>query len=154
MELSPLSSFQLALHRWWWVTLLTFLGGLAGWGFHTLRPPLFEGVATFTVAIDFSQTGQITEREQDQSINAFQAIIQSPDVIHLVIADLEGRGIPANAADVRTPRPPTPVFVIGQTAFLERRQSLIELHVRNSDPQIAAKRNDSIRAGIILGKRN
>jgi hypothetical protein len=125
-EYSPLSAFQQTINNWWMVALLIVVGGLTGMIFHSLRQPVFETKAVFTIHLDFTQTGVLTEFEQDYAINTAKNILHSSSVIEKVEAELASRNIPHEAA------------VYGKNVFVERKQPLIEIIVRNQDPHTAA----------------
>lgn len=129
-DFSPLDSFQHAARRWWLVVLITLCGGLLGWGFHRLRPPVYETKAVFTVGLDFSQFEAFTfdqdRYQEDHMIGALEGLMFAPPVAQKLLASLESRGIPAAAV------------VGGKTIFVERQQSQIFLRVRNENPETAA----------------
>lgn len=130
-EFSPLEAFEYALRRWWLVALLVIAGGGAGGLFHRVQPPLYEAKATFMVSIDFSRSDALTRWDQDRyeedhTILAAMALIVSTPVIEQVSADVQARGIPAEA------------LVFNRRVFIERKQALMTLRVRNENPETAA----------------
>ncbi len=127
MEISLRQIIQKAVPQWWVVAVCVLLGGLGGWLFHRGQAAEYEAIATFSVTIDFAQSGPIDEREQDQAISAFQAVISSPDVLQQVRSAASERGVSPDE------------LVFGRSISLERRQSIIELHARNADPQRAVE---------------
>jgi hypothetical protein len=128
-EFYLLASLERAFQRWWVIVLLTSLGGLAGWAFHLLRPPLYESTAYITVSMNF-QNGKITQREQDYAFTAAGAVGNSTEVIDQIVAAAKASGFP-----IRTDQ-------LTQQMFIERKQSLWEFHIRNRDPGTAAKLAD------------
>jgi uncharacterized protein involved in exopolysaccharide biosynthesis len=126
-EITPLEQFSLLARRWWLIALLTVLGGCLGWGFHALRPPLYETAATFSVVINFPETAPLTELQQDQAIGLFKALLTATDVIEKVQPEALARGISLDA------------LALNRRVFTERRQSQIDLIVRHEDPQTAAE---------------
>jgi len=121
-EISPLDAFLLVARRWWIVTLAILIGGLGGWFFHLSQAPIYDASAAFTVAIDFTQTGPLLEWEQDQAINALREVLRSPDILAQVRREAEQRGHSPAASYIQ-----------------ERRQSVIELHVRHTDASQSAE---------------
>ena len=125
-EFSPLETFEYALKRWWLVALLTFVGGSLGWLYHRFQSPLYEARAAMIAQIDFTQTGELTELEQDQAIGAVIALMTSPPVLDQVLQQAQALGLPVES------------FTYGKNAFLERRRSVLEMQVRDPDPKLAA----------------
>jgi hypothetical protein len=125
-EFIPRESLERAFQRWWLIVLLSALGGIAGLAIHFLRPPLFEATAVMTVTMDFHKA-KLTQREQDIAFNAAGAIANSTIVSDQITAEAHALGIPID------------VSRLSEQMFLERRQSVWEFHVRNGDPDSAAK---------------
>lgn len=126
-EISFHEVFPRLIRRWWLIALLIVLGGCLGWFIHLARPPLYETAATFSVVVNFSETYPLDEREQDQAVGVFKALLTSTPVVEKVQAEAQARGIPPEA------------LVLNRRVFTERRQSQIDLIVRHEDPQIAAE---------------
>jgi capsular polysaccharide biosynthesis protein len=131
-EFSPLHTYVSIRRRWWLVVILTLVGGLLAWGYHLLRPPLYEANATLVALLDFSRPeviiGDDAQHYQEDSILlAAQNLILSTETLSSVLGEVERRELP-----VRQLRP-------GHEIFLERKQSMFELRVRNADPDVAAQ---------------
>lgn len=124
-EFTPLAAFTRALRRWPLIAALTVLGGLTGWLFSLVQPPLYEARALFNITIDLAQTGPLEERDEDHIINAATALMASKPVFALAAEDVVAAGY-------------SPAYAWGSDAFLERQQSRIYLIVRHPDPQAAA----------------
>jgi uncharacterized protein involved in exopolysaccharide biosynthesis len=125
-EFSPREALEQAFERWWVIVLLTVLGGIAGWIFHFFTPPVYEATSIITVNMDF-QKRHLTQYEEDYAFNAAGAIGTSDQVENQIIAQAKIRGIPVEIDQLQ------------QQMFLERKQSVWELHIRNRDPKIAAE---------------
>ena len=125
-EFSPLESLERALANWWIIVLLTVLGGIAGWAVHFFRPPLYEATAIVTVNMDY-QKRYLTQYEEDYAFGSAATIATSDEVENQIITEAQLRGLPIDLYQLR------------QQMFLERRQSVWELHIRNRDPEIAAE---------------
>ncbi|MFZ6026435.1 MAG: hypothetical protein ACOYYS_01855 [Chloroflexota bacterium] len=126
-EISVADAFFRSLRRWWLVALLTVVGGVLAWTFHALQPPVYEAVATFSVVIDLPENiPALDEREQDQAIGVFKALLIATPVVENVRTAAQARGIPLEA------------LALNRRVFAERRQSQIDLIVRHEDPQTAA----------------
>ena len=125
-EYSPLDTFQNVLNHWWWIVLLALAGGGVGWVFHRLQPPVYEARAVLTVMIDYTQTAPLTEYDHDHTIGIVKAVILSKDVIDQVLLEAREQQITVEGMEYQ------------RTIFLERKHSILELIVRQSNPQVAA----------------
>jgi uncharacterized protein involved in exopolysaccharide biosynthesis len=54
-EFSPRESLERAFKRWWVIVLMTVVGGLVGWAFHFVNPPVYEASSTVTATMDFQK---------------------------------------------------------------------------------------------------
>ena len=128
-EFYPRASLERAFQRWWVIVLLTSLGGIAGWAFHFLRPPVYEATAYMTVTMDFQKV-RISQREQDYAFTAAGGIGNSTDVRNQIIAEAQAKGFPIDPDQ------------LSEQMFLERKQSVWEFHIRNRDPDTSAELAD------------
>ncbi|MBE0409618.1 MAG: hypothetical protein IBX69_07795 [Anaerolineales bacterium] len=126
-EFSPLEFFYFSISRWWIIFLFVLIGGGVGFLFHQIRPPIYETKAVFSIHIDFGQTGVLSEFEQDYAINSARFLMFSTSVVDQVERDAEALNIPLEALE------------LGRQVFFERKQSIVEIKVRNSDAEIAAQ---------------
>jgi hypothetical protein len=101
------------------------VGGLIGWSIHLFLLPVYEAKAIITINIDFSKR-DLTQFEEDTVFNAASAIITSPSVMNLVIADAQVMGY--SIAPSR--------FL--KDFYLEGRQSVWEVRVRDRNPNASA----------------
>ena len=124
-EFSPLEAAERAFARWWIIVLLTVLGGIGGWIYHYLRPPVYEAKAVIVISMDFS-TLELTQYEEDYAFGAAGALISSNAVRGQVVAKVQASGIQINLEQ----------FVGGSS--IEGRQSVWEMRVRDADPYVAA----------------
>jgi uncharacterized protein involved in exopolysaccharide biosynthesis len=127
-EYSPLEAFEHAIRQWRLLVILTIVGGLCGLIFHNLQPPIYDATIVFTIGIDFKHVGrELTQYEEDLAVGAAGGLILSTDVVEKVIAQARSEQIQIDYAElIRMSR-------------LERRQSLWELRVRNTDPEKAER---------------
>jgi uncharacterized protein involved in exopolysaccharide biosynthesis len=126
-EFSPIETFTRASRRWWLVALCVFIGGLLGWGFHFFQAPVYEAKAAIVAQVDMTQTGNLTELEQDQAMNAVMALFVSPAVLDKVREEAQAQGI--SRVEI----------AYDKNLLMERKRSILELKVRDRDPQAAAK---------------
>ena len=124
-EFSPYNAMLRILSRWWMVVALMVVGGLVGFGFHLLTPPVYEANAFVTISMDF-QKSTLTQIEEDTAFNAASDIIYSHSVVDQVIAEAQANGYTLTTSG----------FL--KDFYLESRQSVWEFHVRDRDPNAAA----------------
>ena len=79
--------------RWTILVAGMILGGLLGWGAAMLKTPVYEANAVFTVTIDYTQTGALSDIEEDQAMRGVGDIIFSEEVIDATLERLEGEGL-------------------------------------------------------------
>ena len=125
-EFSPREALERAFRRWWVIALLTALGGVAGWIFHFFNPPVYEATSFLTVNMDF-QKRQLTQYEEDFAFGAAGAIGTSDQVENQIISEAKKNGFPIELNQLQ------------QQMFIEQKQSVWELHIRNGDPKVAAE---------------
>jgi uncharacterized protein involved in exopolysaccharide biosynthesis len=102
------------------------LGGIVGWMFHFYQPPVYEAKASITITMDFEKR-QLTQYEEDYAFGAAGAIITSTEVMNLIIAEAQAQGYLIGLTQLQ------------QRIFLEGKQSVWELRVRDRDPKVAAE---------------
>lgn len=124
-EFFPLEAAKRTFARWWIIVLLTVLGGIGGWIYHCLRPPIYEAKAVIVISMDFSKR-ELTQYEEDYAFGTAGALILSTAVREQVVAKVYASGIQINLEQ----------FV--SESSIEGRQSVWEMRVRNADPNIAA----------------
>jgi uncharacterized protein involved in exopolysaccharide biosynthesis len=125
-EFSPREALERAFKLWWIIVLITVLGGISGWTFHFINPPMYEATSFITVNMDF-QKRQLTQYEEDYAFEATGAIGSSDEVENQIITEAKIRGLSVEINQLK------------QQMFIERKQSVWELHVRNRNPGIAAE---------------
>lgn len=125
-EMSPVEMFYYIYRRLWVVAVLTVVGGLAGFVFQSVKPPVYEAKAEIAAIIDFKQTGPIEELEQDQLINVVVSLFQSPEIL----TELNSR---VNVEDLIEGQ-----LVYGKNIFTERKRSSLYLIARDQSAETAA----------------
>jgi hypothetical protein len=114
-----------AIARWWMMVNLMVAGGSAGWIFHRFYPPVYESKAVITINMDFEKR-QLTQYEEDAAFGAAGSVITSSNVKNLVIAEAQVNGYSLDLSQIQ------------DHFYLEGRQSVWELRVRDKDPKVAA----------------
>lgn len=98
---SSQQELQRVLHWWWIISLMALLGALCGWIIHAYIPPVYEAQAVFSATIDYTQTGMMTQFEQDQALNAVGHLIASGEVLDRVVAQSRTKGMSLTVAELR-----------------------------------------------------
>ena len=79
--------------RWYWLVIAMIAGGLLGWGATSFKHPLYEADAVFTVTIDYTRTGALSDVEEDQAMRGVGDIIFSDEVVSDALAVLKNQGM-------------------------------------------------------------
>ena len=74
-EIIPRDSLSVTIKFWWVLELGMVLGSLGGWVAHRLQPPIYEGRVEFSLQIDYTRTGLLSEYQQDQILQNVSSII-------------------------------------------------------------------------------
>jgi hypothetical protein len=132
-EFVPLDAFIRAMRLWWLVALLGILGGVSGFVFHRLRPPLYESQAVYHASLDFNQAGQfikpndlsLSQYDEDLALEAVHAALIA--VEPLVITGIQQQNI---NLDLDT---------LQKNSIIERDHAYWKIRFRHTDPIIAQK---------------
>jgi len=122
-DFSPLEALNRAFQTWWLLALLALLGAVGGWVFHRSQPPIYQATVGFTVNVDYTITGPLSEKDVDQIQGTVGAFLISPGVMNEVITRAQEQGIHVDAA------------ALFEMLTLERRNSLWQIYLRNTNPQ-------------------
>jgi len=74
---------------WYVLTALMIIGGLVGQLLAGTFQPLYESSATFSVTIDYTRTGALSDIQEDQAMRGVGSVIFSDVVIQSVFAELD-----------------------------------------------------------------
>jgi hypothetical protein len=75
-------------NRWYIHSVLMIIGGLCGLFYSQLNPPVYESNAVFSVIIDYTQTGALTDIQEDQALAGVGSILLSDQVIAHTVEQL------------------------------------------------------------------
>ena len=123
-DIIPRDLLSVTLKYWWVLVLGMLLGSLGGWVAHRLQPPIYEGRVEFSLQIDYTRTGELSEYQQDQILQNVLSIIYSTQHINQVISSAAQQGINISYSD------------INNNSAIERHFSTFILRVRHSDPSM------------------
>ncbi len=125
-SLSPREKVSNVLTYWWVIVTAAIIGGLIGLTVSTVKKPVYEARATFTISLDFARTGILTQYDKDLALGTAASAIFSYNVMQQVADAAQQNGI---ATDFET---------LKHTAVMERKAAQWTLRVRASDPEDAA----------------
>jgi hypothetical protein len=111
--------------RWYILVAGMILGGLLGWGGAMLKAPVYEANAVFTVTIDYTQTGALSDIEEDQAMRGVGDIIFSEEVIDVTLKRLESEGLNLSKDEFY------------DDAIFDREEFRWAIRYRDADPQLA-----------------
>jgi uncharacterized protein involved in exopolysaccharide biosynthesis len=127
-EFSPYQYFNRVIGLWWLIVLVTILGGVLGFIFYHLHPPIYEATATFFVTLDLNRfplqgvREDLIQYNEDLAVNTTQDALLSTQVRDELIAQMKTLGIPLTANDIL------------QNGTVERKHEIWELRYRSQDP--------------------
>jgi len=125
-DFSTLETLQAAARKWWLLAGLMLIGALAGLAFSLLQPPVYEAVVSFSLGIDFTRTGVMTQYEQDLALGMAGNQIRSTGLARQVAEDARAAGIEITAKELI------------DSSTIERKHYIWNLRVQHTDPQAAA----------------
>lgn len=130
-EFSPYEAFNRLLNRWWIVALVAILGGIFGFVFSQLHPPVYEATATYLVTVDLNRfpfqgvREDLVQYNEDMAVNTTQGVLLSSEVLTEVISQAKDLGISITGNDLL------------KNSTIERKHELWELRYRSGVPQVA-----------------
>ncbi len=130
-EFVPIKHFRRLADRWWVIVIAILIGAGIGFVFHRLTPPQYEAVAVYIVQADVEKMPILDIprdqfiHTQDLAISTTEAVIKSPILLELVVAEADRQGIQTDA------------ITLLKNTIVERRLTFWYLRYRHTDPQIA-----------------
>jgi uncharacterized protein involved in exopolysaccharide biosynthesis len=126
-SLTNIDFYVRTLRRWWLVTVLCILGGLAGWLFSLFQSPIYEAKASFAISVDSTHLVGLQKYQEDELIGYTTTFIESTAVRTATVDKAQAEGITLDLADFTS------------RATMERQLYRVVLRVRHTDPQVAAR---------------
>ncbi len=127
-EFFPYKYFNLVLNLWWLVLLTTVLGGMLGFIFFHIHPPVYEAIATYFVTIDLTRfpiqgvREDLIQYNEDMALGTTEGALLSPEVINNVIIQVKTFGKSLKTKDLL------------QNSTIERKHDIWELRYRSEVP--------------------
>ena len=135
-EISPFEALEKALRFWWLIAVLGIAGGLLGWLFNLLQPPIYEAGVMYTIGLNEKELllpGQtaLSYVDQENYLSPIEALFYAQDVRDEIIRKTKDINL---AFDVK--------YFYQQEFRIERIAQRWRLIVQNHDPQAAASLAD------------
>ena len=113
--------------RWWLSVISMIVGGLCALLFTHFISPLYEASASFSVTIDYTRTGALSDVQEDQAMRGIGYVIDSDEVIERVIEQVKLQLSTFSRNQFE------------KDSYLERGEFQWTLRYRSSDPEFAEK---------------
>jgi len=88
-KFKPLDILQSITRRWWVTVLCMVIGGLCALLLTRFILPVYETSASFSVTIDYTRTGALSDVQEDQAMRGIGYVITSDEVIESVIEEVK-----------------------------------------------------------------
>lgn len=112
-------------NQWWKICITMMVGGIIGLLISNQIRTLFESSATFSVTIDYRQTGALSDVQEDQAMRGVGSVIFSDRVIDQTLNQLQDSSYRIEREDFY------------QNAFLDRNEFRWTIRFRDHNPQNA-----------------
>lgn len=113
--------------RWYVLAAGMVVGGLLGWGATFILTPIYESDAVFYVSIDYTQTGALTDVEEDQAMRGVGDLIFSDEITTATLEQLKSEGIKLSKDEFY------------DDAIFEREEFRWAIRYRDADPALACQ---------------
>ncbi len=123
----PLDIVQSITKRWWITVLSMMMSGFCALLLAHLTPPVYEASASFSVTIDYTRTGALSDVEEDQTMRGIGYVITSDEVIESVVDEIN-----LQQSDYSR-------IQFEKDSTLDREEFRWTLRYRSSDPALAEK---------------
>ena len=133
VEFIPLDVFKRVMKVWWLVALAGILGGIIGFAFNRMHPPLFESQAIYQASLDFTQAGKLlkpnnltlSQYDEDLALEAVHSALLEVELAAVTRANKEGISLTAETFNAN--------------AVVERQHAFWMVRYRDVNPQTAQK---------------
>jgi hypothetical protein len=115
--------FAAALRGWWLLIAAVLAGALAALLVTFVQPPVYETSFSVLTTIDFTNSGEMTQFDEDLAMESVGGILSSPDLYARISAQAAQQGLQINPAWLKS------------SATVERRLGTWQVRLRGSDPR-------------------
>jgi hypothetical protein len=122
---TPLDTLKNGFRFWWWILILFLIGGMTGFGISELRPAVYEATALISFHIDYAQTGQLTDIEEDDMVGVGGDLAASSNVLEQVVMRANNQGLQTTLTELI------------RDTFTERKGYSWQMRLRHPDPYTA-----------------
>ena len=112
-----------ALRGWWLLAAAIVVGALAALAVNFFQPTVYETGFSILTSIDFTNSGEMTQFEEDLAMETVGGILSSPDLYARIAAQAVQDGITIDPGGLRS------------MSTIERRLGTWQVHLRGSDPR-------------------
>jgi len=123
----PLDILLSITKRWWVIALSMVIGGFCALLLTRFIPPVYESSASFSVTIDYTRTGALSDVQEDQAMRGIGYVITSDEVIESVIDEVGSQQSDYSRIQFE------------KDSTLDREEFRWTLRYRSSDPALAEK---------------
>jgi hypothetical protein len=123
--ISPKQGFDRAIRNWWWLVVFLILGGVVGWLISRWMRPVYSATAEIAFNIEYAQTGQLTDIEEDRILGVSGDVLASDQVLEIVVNHARQAGLVVILEDVK------------QKISLERKDYIWRISVSDTHAQTA-----------------
>ena len=85
----PLDLLQSIMKQWWMTSISMIVGGFCALLLTQFLSPKYEGSASFSVTIDYTRTGSLSDVQEDQAMRGIGYVITSDEVIDTVVDEVQ-----------------------------------------------------------------
>ena len=125
--MKPLDILQSITKRWWVTAICMVMGGFCALLLTRFIRPVYEASASFSVTIDYTRTGVLSDVQEDQAMRGIGYVITSDEVIESVIEEVK-----LQQSDYSR-------IQFEKESTLDREEFRWTLRYRSSDPVLAEK---------------
>jgi hypothetical protein len=121
----PLDMIEFIVKKWWLIVISMIIFGICALIVSNFIPPLYESSAVFSVTIDYTETGALSDIQEDQAMKGLGNLIGSDEVIEKMIADLHAQSLSISREQ------------FDKSSTLDREEFQWALRYRSVDPKLS-----------------
>ncbi len=90
---TPGDYFERSIKFWWILVISTLIGAGAGWLFTLIKTPVYESKSSITTAINYAETGFLSDTEEDHALSAVGDVLLSDSLLSDLRASLDANSL-------------------------------------------------------------